>query len=260
MKPQRKSSLEVLRRWGVTILVLGAAPALCHSEDAPNSIEIGVTQENLDRGFTDWQSVYLTASHKLASRQVVYGELREAEHFSERDKQFVAGYYHPADDKTTGLIEIAASPDHHFTAEWSILGQLERQLGAGWGLQLGWRHNKYPQTASDLTVFTAERYWSSYRAGYSLYLGKPKGAGAASSHRVAFDYYFADRNSLGMAFSLGKEVENVGGVITTDVRSIAVIGRYWLAPVWSIVMDASRHEQGDLYVRKGVRLGIQRVF
>jgi YaiO family outer membrane protein len=253
---------DIIRRTGITIFALycGATPTLSFCEAEPNSIEIGAMQENLDQGFADWQNLDLVASHKWAPRQTIYGELHDFERFSVHDKQLVAGYYHPLGDNTTGLIEFAASADHHFLPEWSILGQVEQQLSAGWGLQLGWRHNEYPQTTSDLVVTTVERYWLNYRAAYSLYLGKPEGAGAASSHRVTFDYYFADRNSMGVAFSQGKEVENVGGVITTDVRSVALTGHYWFAPTWSVAMEASRHGQGDLYVRKGIRLGLRRTF
>jgi YaiO family outer membrane protein len=262
MNPQNKFRTELASYFRAlsVIFCIGAAASVCYGEDLSNSVEVGAMQENLDRGFSDWQSIYLAASHKFAPRQTLYGEVHQAERFSDRDKNLVAGYYHPLGDKTTALIEAGISPDHHFLPEWTLLGQVERQLGAGWGLQIGFRHSEYSQSASDLAVLTAERYWGSYRAAYSLYVGKPEGAGAASSHRVAIEYFYADRNSVGMAFSRGKEVENVGTVITTDVRSIALTGHHWFTPTWSIQSNAGRHEQGDLYVRKGVGLGIQHLY
>ncbi len=262
MNPQNKFRMQLasyLRALGLALYTC-AATSICHGEDLSNSVEVGAIHENLNQGFSDWQNLYLAASHKFAPRQTLYGEVHEAERFSQRDKKLVAGYYHPLGDKTTALIEASMSPDHRFLPEWSLLGQFDRQLGAGWGLQLGFRHSEYSQSASDLAVLTAERYWSSYRAAYSLYVGKPEGAGSASSHRVAIDYFYADRNSVGIAFSRGKEVENVGAVITTDVRSIALTGRHWLTPTWAIQFNVGRHEQGDLYVRKGVGLGIQHLY
>jgi YaiO family outer membrane protein len=262
MNPQNKFRMQAVSFLHAIVLVLCAfnTATICHGEDLSNSVEVGVIHENLNQGFSDWQNLYLAASHKFAPRQTLYGEVHEAERFSQRDKKLVAGYYHPLGDKTTALIEAGVSPDHRFLPEWSLLGQFDRQLGAGWGLQLGFRHSEYSQSASDLAVLTAERYWSSYRAAYSLYVGKPEGAGSASSHRVAVEYFYADRNSVGIAFSRGKEVENVGTVITTNVRSIALTGRHWFTPTWSIQINAGWHEQGDLYVRKGVGLGIQHLY
>ena len=139
MNPKRKSRATLASQVRLTILALCAcaAASVCHGEGASNSIEVGVTHENLDHGFTDWQSVYLATSHKLAPRRLLYGEVNEAERFSQRDKKLVAGYHNPLGDKTTALIEAAVSPDHHFMPEWAALRQFERQLGAGWGLQLG---------------------------------------------------------------------------------------------------------------------------
>jgi YaiO family outer membrane protein len=262
MKPQLSASISPAGSiCSLVLVLLGFASSSAHaSEDPVNSVEIGVSQEDLDSRFSDWQDISLTASHKFAPRRVLYGEIRDAEHFSQHDKLLGIGYQHPTGDKSSVSVEASASPDHHFTPEWSLLGQFERQLGAGWGIQVGWRHSEYTSAATDLVTLTIERYWNSFRTAYSLYSGKPEGASSASSHRLAFDYFYFDRNSLGIALSGGKEVENVGRVITTDVSSIALYGRHWISSTWSIVFGLSRHEQGDLYVRKGVRLGVRHIF
>jgi YaiO family outer membrane protein len=244
----------------VAALALFACAAPCRGEGPVNSIEAGATLENLDGGFEDWESVNVVASHRFATRQVLYGEARESDRFAERDRQFTTGYYHPLDDKTTALIEIAVSPEHHFTPEWTALVQTERQLGAGYGLQVGWRHGEYSATATDLITLTFERYWGAYRIAYTHYLGKPEGVGFAASGRLQFDYFYADRSAAGIVLFQGKEVENVGRVITTDVRGVALTARHWLSAAWAIAFDAWRHEQGDLYVRTGVRLGLRHDF
>jgi len=109
-----------------------------------------------------------------------------------------------------------------------------------------------------------ERYFGSYRAAYTLYNGKPEGESSASSHRLAFDYYYhGERSRIGVAVTWGREVEYVGpptGIIVSDVRAFALLGRHWLTPSWALTWDLGTHEQGDLYRRTGGRLGLRHRF
>ncbi len=225
-------------------------------------IEGGSSYEDLDNDFTFWRSAYLEGVHRFAPREVIYGHVRETERFAQRDQELLGGFYYPLADTWTTLVEANASPSHRILAKWSVFGQLEKTFPGGWGLHAGLRHTEYAQSNTNLALLTAERYFGNYRAAYTLYAGRPEGAGSAASHRFQFAYYYGDRSSMGIAYTFGKEVENVApaGVLTTDVRGWGLLGRHWFSRHWAVSFEALWHEQGSLYNRRGARAGLRYQF
>lgn len=263
---------------GLALLVslhAGAQPA---SDDAPtlrpestgsglklplNALELGYGRESLTNNFSDWTNAYLLGSRKLGARQTVYGGLRETERFGLKDSEAHGGLYFPLGDTWGGIIEGSYSPTHEVLAQGSVYGFLQKNFQGGWGLGLGLRHNEYTSTASNVTSLLAERYWGNFRGAYTLYSGRPEGASSAASHRLQLSYYYADRSTVGMSYTNGREVENVGpprGVVATDVQGWSVSGQHWLTPSWALTYDLIQHEQGSLYRRQGLQLGLRRSF
>ena len=235
------------------LLAAGRAGAL--------DLEAGFTHERLDNNLPDWSSVYLEAAHDLAPRRTLYGWLRETERFNLRDTEIAAGYYHPFGASWTGLLEATHSGDHNVLPEHSVFGQLSWQGGGGWVASGGLRFSEYTDNGTRVLNGSVERYFGSYRASYTLYNGKPEGESSASSHRIAFDhYYYGERSRIGLAVTWGREVEYVGpptGIIVSDVRALALLGRHWLTAQWAATWELGTHEQGDLYRRTGGRLGVR---
>lgn len=228
-----------------------------------NSLEFGYGRENLTNNYSDWTNTYLLGSRKLGDRQSVYGGLRETERFGLKDSEGHAGLYFPIGETWGGIVEASYSPTHEVLAHSSVYGFLQKHLGGGWGLGLGVRHNEYTATASNVVSVLAERYWSNFRGAYTLYSGRPEGASSAASHRLQLSYYYADRNSVGLSYTNGREVENVGpprGVVATDVQSWTLGGQHWLTPEWALTYDMVQHEQGSLYRRQGLQFGVRRSF
>jgi len=227
-------------------------------------VEAGATYEHLTNGNPDWRSLYLDAMQTFAPRQTLYGTVRETDRFDLRDFELAAGYAHPFGAKLTGVIEAGYSPDHNVLPENSAFGQMFWAAGGGWTLNGGARYSNYTDSAARVLTAGVERYFGHLRAAYTYYNGKPEDASSASSHRVALDYYYFDeRSRVGLAISWGREVENVGpptGIITSDVRSLSIVGRHWITPDWAIAWEIGTHEQGDLYRRTGGRLGLRRRF
>ena len=239
-----------------------ASPKTIDPAPQTTEIEVGSSYENLGNGFNHWRSVYLEGVHRFAPREVIYGHMRETERFAQRDQELLGGFYYPLADTWTTLVEANASPSHHILAKWSVFGQLEKSFPGGWGLHAGLRHTEYAQSNTNLALLTAERYFGDFRAAYSLYVGRPEGAGSAASHRFQFSYYYGDRSSVGIAYTIGKEVENVApaGVLTTDVRDWGLLGRHWFSRHWAVSFEALWHEQGALYSRRGARAGLRYQF
>lgn len=228
-----------------------------------STLDLGYGREQLSNNNRDWTNAYLLGSHKLAERQTVYGGLRETNRFGLQDSEAHAGLYFPLGATWGGVVEGSYSPTHEVLAHGSVFGQLQKNLDNGWGLGLGVRYSDYTNTSSSVTSLLAERYWGNFRGAYTLYSGRPQGASSSASHRFQLSYYYADRSSVGLSYANGREVENVGpprGVISSDVQSWVVSGQHWFTPSWALTYDLVNHEQGSLYRRQGLQLGIRRSF
>jgi YaiO family outer membrane protein len=220
------------------------------------------TVERLTGGRADWRSTVLDVRAANETRQAYYGRLQTTERFGLGDSEAMVGTYQPLGGSWAMQVEAAASPTHHVLAKNSLLAQLERRFNGGWGVQAGYRRSAYERNGTDLVIATAERYFSSFRAAYTLYLGRPDGAGFGASHRLQWSYYYSDRSFIGIAAAAGKEVENIfpSGVLTTQVRSASLAGRHEFAPGWAATYEWLTQRQGDLYTRRGFGLGIRHAF
>jgi YaiO family outer membrane protein len=223
-------------------------------------IETGFTRDHLSGGRQEWQSWYLEGAHDFARRHTLFGGLGQTDRFGLRDDVLWAGLYYPLAREWTLLVEASHSPDHQVLARYSAFGQLHVALPHGWGLAAGLRHSEYTSVYTNTLLAEVERYWGNWRGAYTLYLGRPEDAGSAPAHRLQANYYYGERSRVGAAFTFGREVENTGppsGIITTDVMSFAVFGRHWFAPQWAATWEVLTHEQGNLYRRTGLRLGLR---
>ena len=249
----------------------GAQPAasdrLPDAGDPPKEraveIEAGATRESLTNNLPDWRSLYLEASRTFRPRHTLYGGLRETSRFDLDDTEAYGGLYYPLSETWTGLVEASGSPSHNVLPKYSVFGQLHKALLKGLTVNLGLKHTDY--TGSDVRMWVAggEYYWSSLRAAYTFYSASLEGAGSAPAHRFQLNHYYGERSSIGIAYTTGRETENVGpprGVITSDVRDWTITGRHWFANDWALAYDLLTHEQGTLYRRKGLRLGIRHRF
>lgn len=256
--------MTVQLKWILLALVLAPVGARA---DAPatqaTQAEIGFSHYALSNGYANWDSTYLDAAHQFGERHSLYGEVQQARRFNLNDREVSGGYYHPLTPTLTALIEASTSPEHNFLAQHSVFGQLQAALGGGWDVQAGLRHSAYTQTSSDVTVLTGERYWGSFRAAYQLYLAKLQGSGTAPSHVGQIAYYYSDRDNLTLAVARGRQAESLGpglGVLLVDVRSVTLSGRHWINPAWAVSYEALTESQGNLYTRKGIRLGLRHAF
>lgn len=243
------------------------APQLVQAADSPaaqaDEAELGYSHSALSNGYANWNSLYLDAAHRFGERQSIYGELRETQRFNQTDREISGGYYHPLSETWTALVEASLSPDHHVLPQDSIFGQLQKSLEGGWDIQAGMRHTQYNLAATDMMVLTGERYWGNYRAAYTLYLARLQGAGTAPSHSGQLSYYYAEHSYLTLVLTKGRQAESLGpglGVLLLDVTGVSLSGRHWLNSAWGVSYEAITEHQGNLYTRKGIRLGLRYAF
>jgi YaiO family outer membrane protein len=244
----------------ILALALCLAATRVHGQDAFFDVEAGASYERLTNDRDPWSSLYLEALKQFAPRQSLYGLVRETERFNFRDSEFGLGYSQPF-AAWTATLEGTFSPDHNVLAENSIFGQLAWAGPQGWVVSGGARRSEYTTSRVNILTGNVERYWSTWRAGYTLYNGRPEGSGSATSHRLSLDHYYdGERSRIGVSGAWGREVENQGppaGIITSDIRNLTIGGRHWLAGSWAATWDAWTQRQGDLYRRTGGRLGLR---
>jgi len=252
---------------GAMLLIALAPAALAQSTPPDDSLklrmsemELGATHESLNKGLSDWRSLYLEGVHRIADRQTLYGGLRRTERFDKYDTEEWIGYYHPLAPTWTLLVEGSYSAQHQVLAKYSAFAQLSKQLSDGWGVNLGIRRSEYTSNDVSMVVAGAERYWGDWRGAVTVYSGKPDGASWAEAYRFQLTRYYGERSYVGISYSFGRENENVGppvGILTSSVRDLAINGRHWLAPDWALTWDLVAHKQGSLYRREGARLGLR---
>lgn len=228
-------------------------------------VELGQRFDGLDNGYADWRSTYLEGVEKNAAGQTLYGVVNRTERFALDDQELLAGLYQPIDNRWKVLAEGSFSPSHRVLPHWSALLQMEAALSQGWGFHLGIRHTRYENggvTDINRANLTLERYAGNLRAAYTFYSNQITGGGSPTSHALQLGYYYGERNSLGVTIASGSEVMNQPPAPPAyyDVRSVVLSGRYWFAPQWALTHEIGLFEQGDLYTRKGVQIGIRRLF
>jgi YaiO family outer membrane protein len=225
-------------------------------------VEAGYSYDYLTNGFASWHSAHVFVGKKFASGQSLYGIYRETTRVRQRDREALIGFYQPLDRRWAMLLEANASPTHRILPTWSALAQIERQLGKGWVGSAGIRRTVYNTAQVNTGAFTLERYFSHYRAAYTVYVSGLEGAGASASHRVQFNHYYGEQSStFGVSIAAGRELENLGTrILRTPVQSFSLQGRHWVNSHWGMNYDATLHRQGEIYMRKGFSVGLRHRF
>ena len=241
------------------LLVLGALPRAAFGEGSGSALLGWAAHENLTNGYSPWTEYGLALEHRTAARQFFGARWRETERFDERDREAGLALHQPLGSGWSVSFDAAASGTHNVLPQRALLGQIEKQLGAGWGVHLGFRRSQYPTEYVDLRMLTVERYFGNHRAAYTFYSGRLEQGNSAPTHRLQWSYYFSDRSSAGISGAYGREIATVGPgtLLSTDVRNLTLFAQVWLHGNWAVSAEASTQQQGDLYRRNGIRLGLR---
>lgn len=222
-------------------------------------VEIGASYEFVDHNRPDWQTYYFSINHKFSTGQVLYGTASAVSRFEITDPNFMIGFVQPFGESKRWIatFEAAGSPNHEILPTASFFGDLQRNIGSGWLGHAGMRHSRYVSDIVNMGVFGVEKYFKAYRGAYTLYVAHLNGKGTAASHVFQGNYYYGERNSVGVGFAFGQEVESVPrGLIKTDVLDFSVTGRHWMNKKWGLSYVAVWHRQGRFYTRSGGQLGL----
>lgn len=248
-------------RAALTSPATATAPPVIAPTQRRHELELSARQDWLDSGFDNWRSQRLDYASTQPEGLGWYGALLREQRFGEWDQGVEAGAVIALDDKWTLQPEIGYQPSPYFLPEWHADLRLQRRLPAGFLGAASIRRTEYETTRVDRLALSAERYWNSWRAGYTLNVTDVANAGTPIGHDLALDYYYAGLNYAGLRLTVGEEeaVEEQR-LITSDVRALSLQGRHWLDNRWALTWEIGHHRQGDYYMRRWLQLGVRHAF
>jgi YaiO family outer membrane protein len=178
------------------------------------------------------------------------------------DMDYRFGLHQPNGAYAPALSEPGISSLIETSPRYTLSTRVTRALPGGWGLGFGVRQSEYNFASANLLSFSAERAFGSFRGAYTLYSSRAEGTGLGSAHRFEVNYLYGERNSVGLSYTTGRDIDNLSIPSTlslSDVRDWTLSGRHWLSPNWALTYDVLSQEQ-VLFKRQGLRMGVSRTF
>ncbi|MEP6902759.1 MAG: YaiO family outer membrane beta-barrel protein [Actinomycetota bacterium] len=224
-------------------------------------VQFYFSSETLSRNFGTWRTASLYVQRKFANKQTVWANYRVSDRNGTRDLEFVFGIYKPITKKWAVTAEAMLSPTRQYVGKFSVMGEVEKVFKKGFVGHFGMRFTQYATVRATTGYGEVEKYWGSNRAAYTLYVTKLSNAGIAPTHRFQYNRYYGERvNTVGFAFSVGREHENLGptlGILRSNTWSVSFSAKHWLTNNFGLSVDGTIHRQGDLYYRRGLTFGIR---
>jgi YaiO family outer membrane protein len=199
----------------------------------------------------------------FALRSYLSGGATESRRFATTEGNVGFALHQPVGQNVPALAESNIHTMQDLVPRYTLYSQVTRNLPGGWGLGFGVRQTEYNFTASNLFSFSAERQWGNVRGAYTLFSNRGEGAGLAAAHRLEVTYLYGERNTIGLAYTTGRDIDNIpvpAGLQLSDARDWTLSGRHWLSPNWALTYDVLTQDLGPLTRRQGLRLGVSRSF
>jgi YaiO family outer membrane protein len=209
----------------------------------------------------DWRNA--ATREDLAPRLTLYSGSAETRRFATRNLAYRSTMYRP--DGLAGMAETPFDPRFSGNPRYSLVTQATHALADGWGVGFGLRQTDYGFATTNLLAVSAERYFGNVRGAYTVYSNAATGGSTAAAHRFQVNYFYGERNVVGLAYTTGRDMEHFTipavGLPVNDVRDLTLSGRHWLSTNWALTYDVLSQEQSVLSTRRqGLRLGVSRSF
>jgi YaiO family outer membrane protein len=225
-------------------------------------VSASLAREELSGSRPAWQSATLLFDHPLAGTRRLLAGAHAEERFETRDEQLNLGLVDRIGKNWSWGVMLDATADAEILPEWNLVLEVGRLLPGDRSIGLRARHASYAAVEVDSLAATLEQYADWFRVAYTLSASRPSGLSARLGHmvRVAHDYGDGSHVTLGLGY--GEEAETVapGVVQVTRNKSVSVNGVHWRSPAWGLSWEAGWYQQGDLYDRVRVRLGLEHRF
>lgn len=192
------------------------------------------------------------AQHNRESYRL-YGGVRTVPRLGPQTTESYGGVLYRLAENWGSSLEAGVTQDTLFTSRrYSLFGQLHTTLFAGRELSLGLKY-VHDSSQASLVGLSSESP-AGVAGGDAL---APRFGGGAS-YQLQLSYLYGVRNTVGLAYSSGRELEYFGLPYDAlaDTRQFMLTGQHWLSPNWALNYDLYSPDS-NLFRRQGLRLGLR---
>ena len=219
--------------------------------------------EDLSGGRPAWRGASIGFDRRLDGAKRLFAGLHLEERFDTRDEQLIVAWSDRLNEDWWYGAYGDLAPDGQVLPQWSVSAEAGRPLPDAWSIGFRLRHASYESVDVETLSGTVDKYLDRFSVGYSLNIAKTSDIDDPSfGHLVRIGHDYGRASRVALAFGFGEEAETVapGVVQVTDTRSVSLSGLHWTSTAWGISWEAGWYEQGDLYDRLRVRLGLEHRF
>ena len=229
----------------------------------PLFIEAGLTYDQLDNNYDNWHSLYLLMKKEFAVKKRFSAKITSLEKFSITDKELELGLSMPLNPNWDVNLVTTYSPGHKLQPASSFYAQPVYHINDKTSIAASWKQSTYPDFDTTVYTTTLEHYFSNMRLEWTGYASKLKGGaintGFYQTHKIALDYFYAEKNRVGISYSNGDEIEYTGfnNFMVSNVKGFTIKGTHWFNQDFAFVYDLHQFQQGEFYTRDGFLAGVR---
>lgn len=225
-------------------------------------VTVAASYERLSGRRPAWQALLIEVMHPLDERRRLFAGLSAEERFGLRDGQVSAGLSQRFAGGWSVAVNSNAAPAADVLPEWGLAVDASRALSGGRALALRARHTSYAAVDVNSLAATLEQYYDRFSVGYSLTAARPAGLDWSFGYALRIAHEYGRTSHAAATVAYGEEAETVapGTVLVTRNKSVVLHGVHWRSAVWGLAWEAGWHEQGNLYDRVRLRVGLQHRF
>jgi YaiO family outer membrane protein len=226
-------------------------------------LSVDASYEDLSGDRPAWRGATVALDRRLDEHQRIFAGLHLEERFDTQDEQVLLGYAGRLSNDWSFATSGDVSPNAEVLPEWSLAFEAGRGLPGARSLGFRARHASYSSVNVDMLAGTVEQYFEKLRVSYTLNVAKTSDIDDPSfAHLIRASHDYGRDSYVTLALGFGEEAETVapGVVQVTDTKVVSLNGLHWRSAAWGISWEAGWYEQGDLYDRIRVRLGLEHRF
>jgi YaiO family outer membrane protein len=239
------------------IATLEPPPTVTTPRDRPPvEVHAGIGYESLTAGRSDWTDASVRVKGGVAPGIGLHAEAVRTERFDLVDTQLRVGASVRLAGAWSGDGEVAVSPTGNVLPDVSAAATLHRQLGGGWVVGVGGRHDAHDVGAVNIGTLIADYYVGGYRLNYTLSMAFVDGT-SAPGHSGSASRYYGDGSAVTVLAAAGESVDRVTpqDLLVTDVVVLSLWGVHWVSPRLGLTYGAAFNHHVDLYDRRRVEVG-----
>lgn len=242
---------------GLLVLFLSAP---VQAANPVTETSFGIISDSLTGGRDDWKQTYISLSHKKSKKEVYYGTIRYLDRLQEAESELEAGIYYPVTKNGVLFSEVTASSKHVILPSWRWTVEWQQALGKSLIIHGGYKHTEYELGELESLIVAADYYYGNWRLSYQAIQSKLEQDDPRTVNRFDIAYYYGNvPSSIALRYVDGEESEIIDQtlvILTTEVRSLQLIGKHELSNSLMWLYRIGKTEQGNLYDRTSIELGI----